>query len=173
MYQRCINPRCTGLCQPVRTVSTRPHVVPAQRYESPRAGTSRISPILGSVRFGSRRPGVRISPSRPHPIGVIRPAGHPRSRMNQRCIRLLSAHDVRSRFMMDTVAPVGGRQFRERTAIRGARGGVRPHRPAHRAPARTKHRHRGGVVGDQPGWSSLPHDGQVIPMALSAVLVTV
>jgi hypothetical protein len=41
MYQRCIKPRCTGLCQPVRPVSVRPHVVPAQRYESARAGSHR------------------------------------------------------------------------------------------------------------------------------------
>jgi hypothetical protein len=72
MYHRCINPRCTGLSQRVRTVPTRPRVVPAQRYDSTRSGTSRISPILRSFRFGSRRPGVRISPSRPHRPGVMR-----------------------------------------------------------------------------------------------------
>ena len=65
MYQRCINPRCTGLCRPVRTVSACPHIIPARWHNPTRSGTSRNSLISPFFGFASRGSWVRFPSSPP------------------------------------------------------------------------------------------------------------
>jgi hypothetical protein len=65
MYQRCINPRCTGLCCPVRAMSTRPHIVPARWHNLTRSGTDRNSLISPFFGFASRGSWVRFPSSPP------------------------------------------------------------------------------------------------------------
>ena len=65
MYQRCINPRCTGLCRPVRSVSTCPHIIPARWHNLTRSGTNRYSPRSPFFGFASRGSWVRFPSSPP------------------------------------------------------------------------------------------------------------
>ena len=66
MYQRCINPRCTGLCRPVRVVSARPPIIPARWHNLTRSGTSRNSPRSPFFGFASRGSWVRFPSSPPN-----------------------------------------------------------------------------------------------------------
>ena len=67
MYHGCINsgaPGCGGLFGHCRSVRVSPQLY---RYSSANSSTDRHAPISPISRFGSRRPGVRISPPRPRP----------------------------------------------------------------------------------------------------------
>ena len=56
---------------PRLTPPPEPPAAPPRHRVSDRPDTSRISPMLRCFGTGSRRPGVRISPSRPHRAGVM------------------------------------------------------------------------------------------------------
>jgi len=71
MYQGCIKTATGGLCRPVRTVSVCADIAPGRSLHFDRfryRPSTQISSILG---FGSRRPRVRISLSRPHLPGIM------------------------------------------------------------------------------------------------------
>ena len=77
MYQKCINPTDTGPFQRVRPVTTRPSITPARSTHLALFDIRGNSPIRPSFRFGSRRPGVRISPSRPRTLVLCPLRGQP------------------------------------------------------------------------------------------------
>jgi hypothetical protein len=83
MYQKSINPRCTGLCCPVRAVSTCPHITSARWHNPTRSGTSRNSLISPSFGFASRGSWVRFPSSPPVLTRRDSPIGTPRK---HRCI---------------------------------------------------------------------------------------
>ncbi len=65
MYQRCISPRCTGLCRPVRPVPACSRVAPARWHSPTRSGTSRNSLRSPFFGFASRGSWVRFPSSPP------------------------------------------------------------------------------------------------------------